>query len=76
VPTDDKKTQLKNAEAAAQWLDAEPKLRDVLKREYDEQLKGRPRNLALERRGEEIEEEILRTLRNRSSLQLTYNRRG
>ena len=58
---DDKKTRSKTT-AAAQWLDAEPKLRDVLKREYDEHLKGRPRNLALERWGAEIEEEILRGL--------------
>jgi hypothetical protein len=59
VSRDDKKTQSEHAEAA-QWLDAEPKLRDVLKREYDEHLKGRPRNLALERWGEEIEQQILR----------------
>ena len=56
---DDKKTQSEQAEAA-QWLDAEPKLRDVLKREYDEHRKGRPPNLALERWGEEIEQQILR----------------
>jgi hypothetical protein len=62
VSTDDKKARSKNAEAAAQWLDAEPKLRDVLKREYDEHRKGRPRNLALERWEAEIEAEILRGL--------------
>jgi hypothetical protein len=61
VSTDDKKTQSKNTEAA-QWLDAEPKLRDILKRERDEQLKGRPRNQASERWGAEIEEQILRGL--------------
>jgi hypothetical protein len=58
VSTGDKKSQRKNTEAA-QWRDAEPKLRDVLKRQYDEDLKGRPRNLALERWGAEIEAAIL-----------------
>ena len=61
VSRDDKKTQCKNTEAA-QWLDAEPELRDVLKRQYDEHLKGRPRNMALERWEAEIEEEVLRGL--------------
>jgi hypothetical protein len=37
-------------------------LRDVLKREYDENLKGRPRNVALEKWGPELEAEILRSL--------------
>jgi len=64
VSTDDKKTHCKNTEAA-QWLDAEPKLRDVLKREYEEHLKGRARNLALERWGAEIEQQILRELEER-----------
>jgi hypothetical protein len=47
---------------AAQERTAVPHLRDVLRRERDEILKGRPRNEALENRGSEIEEMILRDL--------------
>jgi len=38
---------------AAQERNAEPPLRDILKREHDEAQK-RPRNVALEKRGDEI----------------------
>jgi len=41
---------------------AVPPLRDVLKREHDETLRGRPRDEALEKWGAEIEEQILRDL--------------
>jgi hypothetical protein len=41
--------------AAAQERSAIPHLREVLKREHDEMLKGRPRNVALENWGPEIE---------------------
>jgi hypothetical protein len=44
---------------AAQERTAIPHLRDVLRREHDEVLKGRPRNEALENWGPEIEEGIL-----------------
>jgi hypothetical protein len=42
---------------------AAPHPRDLLKREYDEYLKGRPRDIALEKWGPEIEAQILRGLR-------------
>jgi hypothetical protein len=41
---------------------AVPPLRDVLKREHDETLRGRPRDEALEKWGADIEEQILRYL--------------
>jgi hypothetical protein len=41
---------------------ASPQLRDVLKREHDESLKGRPRDVAREKWGDETEEMILRDL--------------
>ena len=41
---------------------AGPPLREVLKREYDERLKGRPRDKALEKWGPEIEAEMLGSL--------------
>lgn len=41
---------------------AVPPLRDVLKREYEERLKGRPRDIALEEWGPSIEEQLLRNL--------------
>jgi hypothetical protein len=44
---------------AAQENSAMPHLRDVLKREHEEVLKGRPRNIALEKWGAEIEAEIM-----------------
>jgi hypothetical protein len=47
---------------AAQERTAIPLLREVLRREHDEILKGRPRNEALEKWGSEIEEMILRDL--------------
>lgn len=40
---------------AAQERSAAPHLRDVLKREYNEQLKGYPHNVALEEWGPEVE---------------------
>jgi hypothetical protein len=45
---------------------AAPNLRDVLKREHNERLKGRPHNVALEKWGSEIEMEILGVLENSS----------
>jgi len=45
-------------EAAPERSDV-PHFRDVLRREHDEHLKGRPRNLAREKWGPEIEAEIL-----------------
>ncbi|MGA7077080.1 MAG: hypothetical protein WBQ43_05115 [Terriglobales bacterium] len=44
---------------AAQERSAVPHLRDVLKREHEEVLKGRPRNIALDKWGAEIEAEIM-----------------
>jgi hypothetical protein len=41
---------------------AAPHPRESLRREYDEVLKGRPRNVALEKWGPELEVEILRDL--------------
>ncbi len=47
----------------AAWEEsAVPQLRDVLRREQDEYLKGRPRDVALEKWGPEIEEQIWRDL--------------
>ena len=48
-------------EEAAWERSAEPKLRDILKREYDEAQK-RPRNIAWEKWGPKIEAEIERDL--------------
>jgi hypothetical protein len=45
---------------------AVPPPRDVLKREYDERLKGRLRDKALEKWGPEIEAEMLDALYKRS----------
>jgi len=53
--------------AAAQERSAVPHLRDMLKREHDEVLKGRPRNIALEKWGAEIEADILADLENHKS---------
>jgi hypothetical protein len=47
---------------AAQERSAAPHLRDFLKREQDRQLKGYPRDVALEEWGPEIEEMIMRDL--------------
>jgi hypothetical protein len=47
---------------AAQESSAVPPLREVLKREYGERLKGRPRDEALEKWGAEIEEVLMREL--------------
>jgi hypothetical protein len=47
---------------AARERSAVPHLREVLRREHDEYLKGRPRDLALEKWGPEIEAEILNHL--------------
>jgi len=44
---------------AAQERSAVPHLREMLKREHDEVLKGKPRNIALEKWGAEIEAQIL-----------------
>jgi hypothetical protein len=44
---------------------AVPTLRDVLKRECDERLKGRRRDRALEKWGPDIEAEILEELKKR-----------
>jgi hypothetical protein len=41
---------------------AVPPLRDVLMREHDETLRGRPRDEALEKWGADIEEQIVRDL--------------
>jgi hypothetical protein len=59
------KPELYDEEAAieaAQERSAAPDLRDVLRREYDEILKGRPRDVALEKWGAEIEAQIERDL--------------
>jgi hypothetical protein len=50
------------ASEAALERTAVPHLREVLKREHDEMLKGRPRDVALEKWGPEIDEMILRDL--------------
>ena len=47
---------------AAQERSAVPHLRDILKREHEEVLKGKPRNIALEKWGAEIEADILADL--------------
>jgi hypothetical protein len=47
---------------AASERSAVPYLRDLLRREYDEGLKGRPRDFALEKWGAEIEAQVLRDL--------------
>jgi hypothetical protein len=47
---------------AAQERSAAPHLRDILKREHEEVLKGKPRNIALEKWGPEIEAQILADL--------------
>ena len=47
---------------AAQEQSAVLQLRDALKREDDDSLKGRPRNEALEKWGADIEAEILRNI--------------
>jgi hypothetical protein len=52
---------------AAQERSAVPHLRDILKREHEEVLKGRPRNIALEKWGAEIEADILADLENHKS---------
>ena len=44
---------------------AVPSLRDALKREHNEILKGRPRDRALEKWGPEIEAQILEDLKDR-----------
>lgn len=51
---------------AALERSAVPPLRDVLKREHDETLRGRPRDVALEKWGADIEEQILRDLQKRT----------
>ena len=50
---------------AAQERSAVPHLRDILKREHEEVLKGKPRNIALEKWGTEIEADILADLEKR-----------
>jgi hypothetical protein len=50
---------------AAQERCAVPQLRDILKREHDEVLKGKPRNIALEKWGDDIEAQILADLEKR-----------
>jgi hypothetical protein len=52
---------------AAQERSAVPHLRDLLKREHDEVLKGRPRDIALEKWGPEIEPDIFADLENHKS---------
>jgi hypothetical protein len=52
---------------AAQERSAVPHLRDILTREHDEVLKGKPRNIALEKWGAEIEADILADLENHKS---------
>jgi hypothetical protein len=47
---------------AAQQRSAAPHLRDILKREHEEVLKGKLRNIALEKWGAEIESQILADL--------------
>jgi hypothetical protein len=52
---------------AAQERSAVPHLRDILKLEHYEVLKGRPCNIALEKWGAEIEAQILADLENHKS---------
>jgi len=51
---------------AALERSAVPPLRDVLRREHDEILRGRPRDEALEKWGADLEERILRDLQRRT----------
>jgi len=44
---------------AAQERSNVPQLRDILKREHDEALKGKPRDIAFEKWGSDIELQIL-----------------
>ena len=44
---------------------AAPPARDIIKRDHDRELKGYPRNVALEKWGPEIEEMILRDLQTK-----------
>jgi hypothetical protein len=52
---------------AAQERSSMPHLRDILKREHEEVLKGKPRNIALEKWGAEIEADIVADLENHKS---------
>jgi hypothetical protein len=55
------------------WRCAVLPLRDALKWEYDERLKGRPRYKALEKWGPEIAAQIMHALRaEKSSAELQY----
>ena len=56
------KTQDQLDEEAAVESCAVPHPRDILRREYDEVLKERPRDIALETCGREIEKQVLRGL--------------
>jgi hypothetical protein len=47
---------------AARERSAVPHPRDIIRREYDERLKGRRRSPALEKWGPEIEVEVMREL--------------
>lgn len=51
---------------AARERSAVPHLRDVLKREHDE---ARPRNVAMEKLGSTLEEQILRSFRRQGEKQ-------
>ena len=51
----------------AQERSAMPHLCDILKREHEEVLKGKPRNIALEKWGAEIEADIVADLENHKS---------
>jgi hypothetical protein len=67
--TGKRKSALYDEEAAieaAMERSAAPSLRDVLKREHDDVLKGRPRDEALEMWSAEIEAEILSELHKRN----------
>jgi hypothetical protein len=48
---------------------AAPPLRDVLKAEQDREMKGYPRNVALEKWGPELEEMIMRDIAERERTQ-------
>ena len=52
---------------AEQERSAAPHLRDILKREHEEVLKGKPSNIALEKWGAEIEAQILADLKSRNA---------
>ena len=56
--SDDDRKSRPDQEVAAQERNAEPMLRDILKAEYNEMLKGRRRNPALDRWEAEIEAQI------------------